>query len=145
MMSFSNSEGIGFLYTTVFDISIFPRGKRCTSGERGSWAEQEGWDGRDPAAIRLDPTTSCPALSHNSLDHMFRKCKSRATQSKENFTSKYRLKLRFGKLWVGHDAGFSHLSHQSLYNFPYVFCSSTSRNLVISPSVCFWANIQMLF
>lgn len=135
---FQTEEESAF-FTQQFPIDRFSRGKRCAPGGRDSWAgKQEGSDGSDP-------TTSCPALSHNSPDHTFRKCVNRATQRKENFTSKYEQKLRFGKFWVGHDAGFSHLSHQRLYNFPYVFCSSTSRNLVISPSVCFGANIQMLF
>lgn len=118
---FQTEEESAF-FTQQFSIYIFSRWKRCTTGKRDSSrpGKQEGSDGSDPAAMRLDLTTSCPALSHNSLDHTFRKCMNHATQRKENFTSKYHLKLRFGKFWVGHDAGFSHLSHQSLYNFPYL-------------------------
>jgi len=66
--------------------------------------EQEGLDGSDASPgeqrclLLLDPTPSCLALSRNSLDHMFRKHTSHATERKENFTSKCQLKLRFGKV-----------------------------------------------
>lgn len=92
--------------------------------------KQEGLDGSDAAARQWDPTTSCPALSHNSLDHTFRKWRNDITQRKENFTSKYQLQLRFGKFWVGHGAGFSHLSHQSVQlAFPMSFAGPPAETL----------------